>query len=207
MSYLFLHYCFQSICTPYSRFVQVSGKTIPDIPIPQNIIQSSSVSKTGYATLTLFLHQQGRSPDSLRWWKLPVQSIFSKPDRSRRSSPWHKELHSVRKWIKHYSVTCMHSAQVTEHLFNISTIKKQFVRGTTNLEIIAAASLFELDVYIATETYRVGFPTWLVYAPRPVSNRRWLLSQLESKLSITNKRSRIAELLHVSGCHVAFWQY
>ena len=85
-----------------------------------------------------------------------------------------------------------------EHLLNISNnIKKQFVFIISNLEIIAAASLFEFDVYIATETYRVGFPTWLVYAPRPVSNRRWLLDQLKSKLSITNKRSWI----DVSGCH------
>ena len=97
----------------------------------------------------------------------------------------------------------LHSAQVTEHLFNISTIKKQFVRGTTNLEIIAAASLFELavDVYIATETYRVGFPTWLVYMlPDQYQTDVGCLVSL-SPNSITNKRSRIAELLHVSGCH------
>ena len=168
------------------------------------MVQSSSVSKTGYATLTPFLHQQGRSHNRVlgdgncpfRAFSRSLTGVEDHHLDIRKAIAQCEEVNRALFSGLHAAIISKSDRTFTQHLKNI---KKQFVWGTT-LEIIAAASLFELDVYIATETYRVGFPTWLVYAPRPVSNRRWLLDQLESKLSVTNKRSWI-ELLHVSGCH------
>jgi len=42
-------------------------------------------------------------------------------------------------------------------------IKKQFIWGTTT-EIIAGATLFQIDVYVATDSYRPGSVTWLLYS-------------------------------------------
>ena len=49
----------------------------------------------------------------------------------------------------------------SDHLRNI---RKLSVWGT-NLEIIAAVSLFQLDIYLATETYHLRVPTWLLTLP------------------------------------------
>jgi len=44
-------------------------------------------------------------------------------------------------------------------------IKKQYIWG-----IIAAATLFQTDVYVATDSYQPGSVTWLLYTPKPVSH-------------------------------------
>jgi len=46
---------------------------------------------------------------------------------------------------------------------------KKVCVGGTNLEIIAEASLFQIQIYLATETYNIGDPRWLLYSPKPVS--------------------------------------
>ena len=48
----------------------------------------------------------------------------------------------------------------------IQNMKKVCVRGT-NLKIIAAASLFQIEIYLAAETYNIGDPQWLLYPPNP----------------------------------------
>ena len=71
----------------------------------------------------------------------------------------------------------------SDHLRNI---RKLSVWGT-NLEIIAAASLFQLDIYLATETYHLGVPMWLLYPPKPMftlSNRE-LKGRLSDKVNVT----------------------
>ena len=48
-----------------------------------------------------------------------------------------------------------------DHLKNIG---KTCTWGT-NLEIIVTATLFGVDIYVATDNYRPGKPTWLKYSP------------------------------------------
>ena len=58
----------------------------------------------------------------------------------------------------------------------IRNMKKVCVWGT-NLKIITAASLFQIEIYLAAETYNIGDPQWLLYPPKPVSvlsNRKLL---------------------------------
>jgi len=50
----------------------------------------------------------------------------------------------------------------------IRNMKKVCVWGT-NLKIITAASLFQIEIYLAAETYNIGDPQWLLYPPKPVS--------------------------------------
>ena len=80
-----------------------------------------------------------------------------------------------------------------DHLQNI---RKLSVWGT-NLEILAATSLFQLDVYLATETYHLGVPTWLLYPPKPMFtlSKRELKDRLDDKVNVTGGW---IELLHVS---------
>ena len=46
---------------------------------------------------------------------------------------------------------------------HLRSIRKTAVLGT-NLEIIAAATLFVLDVYVATDSYKPGTAVWLKYS-------------------------------------------
>ena len=61
----------------------------------------------------------------------------------------------------------------------IRNMKKVCVWGT-NLKIITAASLFQIEIYLAAETYNIGDPQWLLYPPKPVSvlsNRKLLANK------------------------------
>ena len=44
------------------------------------------------------------------------------------------------------------------------TSKKLASRGT-NSEIIVTATLFGVDIYVASDSYRPGKPVWLKYSP------------------------------------------
>ena len=37
------------------------------------------------------------------------------------------------------------------------------------MDMVAKASLFQIEIYLATETYNIGDPRWLLYPPKPVS--------------------------------------
>ena len=65
---------------------------------------------------------------------------------------------------------------------------------------MAAASLFQLDIYLATETYQLGVPTWLLYPPKPMFTlfKRELKDHLDDKVNVTGGW---IELLHVSNSH------
>ena len=59
---LIICYFTQGICSPYPQYVRSPGSMVADIPIPQDMIPSTSKSPpSGYAILRLFLEKQGRT--------------------------------------------------------------------------------------------------------------------------------------------------
>ena len=164
-----------------------------------------SAPKTGYEVLKPFLHVPARSrarPGPWRW-ELLISAL------SRALTGVEDHHIALRKTIAEFEASNttvfqpLHSAinqtpaiPFSDHLRNI---RKLSVWGT-NLEIIAAASLFQLDIYLATETYHLGVPTWLLYPPKPMftlSNRE-LKGRLSDKVNVTGGW---IELLHVTNSH------
>ena len=181
------------------------GTNIPDIPIPQDMLpKPPSAPKTGYEVLKPFLFQQGREPDRVLG---DGNCLFRALSRALTGVEDHHI--ALRKTIAVFEASNttvfqpLHSAinqtpaiPFSDHLRNI---RKLSVWGT-NLEIIAAASLFQLDIYLATETYHLGVPTWLLYPPKPMftlSNRE-LKGRLSDKVNVTGGW---IELLHVTNSH------
>ena len=72
---------------------------------------------------------------------------------------------------------------------HLQNIRKTCIWGT-NVEIMATSSLFQLDVYVATESYHPGRPMWLKYIPRTASTPRdaKLTSNLDPHLQATLQR-------------------
>ena len=126
-----------------------------------------SAPKTGYEVLKPFLFQQGREPDRVLG---DGNCLFRALSRALTGVEDHHI--ALRKTIAEFEASNttvfqpLHSAisqaiPFSEHLRNI---RKLSVWGT-NLEIIAAVSLFQLDIYLATETYHLRVPTWLLTLP------------------------------------------
>ena len=76
----------------------------------------------------------------------------------------------------------------------VKNIERLYTWGTTTeLEIIAATTLFQLEIYLAmaTDSYKPGTPRWLLYSPKLVS----LLTS--RRVTILSKRN--IEDIHASG--------
>ena len=96
----------------------------------------------------------------------------------------------------------IHEAILSTNFENhVKNIKKLYIWGTST-EIIAAATLFQLEVYVATDSYRPGIPTWLVYTPKPVSllNNAPITYLNRNKINHEHQLHWI-ELTHVSSIH------
>ena len=194
----------QSICSPYSRFVRLPGSDIPDMPIPQNMLLSSpSAPKTGYALLELFLQQQGRAPDRVLGdgnclFRALSRSLTAVEDHHLKLRKAIAQLEAENPAVFNGLHMAINKTPFNDHLTNI---KKSHVWGTT-VEILAAASLFQLDVYVATDSYAMGIPTWLLFTPKTLSTLtdRQLLHQLNFSFTDQIKNSWI-ELVHVSNSH------
>ena len=122
--------------------------------------------KSGYAVLLPFLQQQGRTVDHVLgdgnclFRSLSVQLTGTQDH--------HLQL---RKLIATFEKTeevfeKLHKAiNKTPFLSHVQNMKRTCVWGKT-VEVIATASLFQVDVYMATESYTQEHPTWLRYTPR-----------------------------------------
>ena len=144
----------QNICTPNTPFWCNcrTGSSITDIPILQDeLAKLPSIPKTGYARLKPFLCQQRRVPDRVLGDGNCLFQILS------RSLTWVEDHHlELRKTTAKFkagnpvALKGLHNATnrtpLTGHL---NSIKKPFVWNAT-LEIIAALSQFQFDVYRAT---------------------------------------------------------
>ena len=179
------------------------GTNIPDIPVPQDMQpKPPSARKTGYEVLKPFLFEQGREPDRVLG---DGNCLFRALSRALTGVEDHHI--ALRKTIAEFEASNtttfqpLHIAINQTTLFpdHLQNIRKLSVWGT-NLEILAAASLFQLDIYLATETYHLGVPTWLLYPPKPMFtlSKRELKDRLDDKVNVTGGW---IELLHVSNSH------
>ena len=80
----------------------------------------------------------------------------------------------------------------TEH---VETRKKVFTWGTT-VEILATASLFQVDIFEVTESLAPGKVKWMQYSP--ITSDK--LTGLESASSFSCKKSWL-EIAFIGGCH------
>ena len=84
---------------------------------------------------------------------------------------------------------------------HIKNIKKLYIWGTTT-EIIAAATLFQVEVYVATDSYRPGSVTWLLYMPKPVSLlKNAPITYINGHKCTQENQLQWIELTHVSSIH------
>lgn len=193
----------QGIFTSNPQFVALPGSSVTDIPIPDDMQRKPpGAPKSGYAVLVPFLQQQGRAVDRVLgdgnclFRSLSLQLTGTQDH--------HLEL---RRVIADFEK----SNRVFEQLHNtinktpfpshLQNIRKTCVWGT-NVEIIATSSLFQVDVYVATESYHPGRPMWLKYVPRtaPTLQDAKLTSILDPHLGTSLQRGWI-ELVHVCQSH------
>ena len=161
-----------------------------------------SAPKNGYAVLIPFLQQQNRVVDRVLgdgnclFRALSIQLTGTQDH--------HLELRKLialfekgnENVFKNLHVSINRSVLFLDHLQNI---KKSCTWGTT-VEILAFSSLFQVDVYIASDTYYPGKTTWLKYSPRitPTS----FSVELESSTFYSNlNMPEWIEILHVSQTH------
>ena len=122
----------------------------------------TAASKSGYAVLLPFLQKQGRTVErALGDGNCLFRSL------SLQLTGTQDHHIKLRKVIAKFEQTegvfeKLHKTiNRTPFLSHLQKIKKTCVWGT-NVEVMATASLFQIDVYVATESHN---PTWLRYTP------------------------------------------
>ena len=130
--------------------------------IPDDIMDikpSVNCSVTGYTILKPFLNSQGREIDRV----LGDGNCLFRALSKEISGVEDYHLH-LRKAISEFEADHillfkpLHEAVYqTDRGFNshLKNIKKQYIWGTST-EIIAAATLLETDIYVASDTYKTG---------------------------------------------------
>lgn len=192
------------MCSPFPCFLKPPGLAIPDMMIPDDMTQTTTTTPaTGYAILKPFLRTQQREVDRV----LGDGNCFFRA--LSKAITGVEDYHiSLRKAIadlesdNHPLFKPIHEAILSTNFETHSkNIKKQYIWGTTT-EIIAAATLFQIDVYIATDSYRPGSVTWLLYTPKPVSLLRDIPTTYLNKHKFTQDcQVQWIELTHVSSIH------
>ena len=172
--------------------------------VPDNMVQiSTSAPGTGYTSLKPFLYKQQRQVDRVLGDGNCLFRALSKaisgtedhhPHLRHAISDFESDNWTVFKPI--------HEAIISTNFENhIKNIKKLYIWGTST-EIVAAATLFQVEVYVATDSYRQGIPTWLVHTPKPVSLlKNTPITYLNRyNLNLVHGQQRI-ELTHISSIH------
>ena len=135
--------------------MQFPGSNVADIPVPKDLFPSAhqSVSTSGYTILKPFLQQQGREPDvvlgdgNCLFCALSIQ-LSGTQDYQLQLREIIAAFESSEKLAFQGLHETINATKFDDHL---RSIRKTAVWGT-NLEIIAAATLFALDVYVATDS-------------------------------------------------------
>ena len=139
--------------------------------VPDDMVQiSTSAPGTGYTGLKPFLYKQQREVDRVLGDGNCLFRALSKAISG--TEDHHSHLRHAISDFESDNWTVfkpIHEAIISTNFENhIKNIKKLYIWGTST-EIVAAATLFQVEVYVATDSYRPGIPTWLVYMPKPVS--------------------------------------
>ena len=165
--------------------MRLPGSSVTDIPVPDDMILKKSHSpQLGYSILTPFLKNQGRTIDRVlgdgnclfRALSLQLTGL----------QDHHMDLRRIIAQCesKIKSFQGIHaSINRTNYADHLKNIKKTCTWGT-NLEIIVTATLFGLDVYVASDSYNTGKPTWLKYPPNMMATTE-LHNSSERNLSST----------------------
>lgn len=163
-----------------SKYNKPLGATFPDDPIQQD---------NNCITAELFLKHQGRK----------MESVLGDGNCLFRALSFRlfedEELHSkIRSDITHminenkqkFTPLLIQETSIEAH------IRKMYKLGTwgTHLEIIAAATLYQLPIYVASRRVQGQAYYWRKYSPISVDNL----------VSINTGRTHI-ELIHINDCH------
>ena len=198
----------QGICTPHPRFVRLPGSSVADIPVPDDMNPRTSWSPsppTGYSVLIPFLQKQGRTVDRVlgdgnclfRALSLQLTGVQDHHMDLRRMIA---QCESKIKVFQGIHAT-INKTRFADH---VQKIGKTCIWGT-NLEIIVTATLFGVDIYVASDSYRPGKPVWLKYSPNALATtelRKSSVNDLSSRLPVLHrKQNQWLELTHVSRCH------
>ena len=186
--------------------MRLPGSTVADIPIPEDMIPRMPRSPpTGYAILIPFLQKQGRSIERV----LGDGNCLFRALSLQLTGMQDHHL-SLRKIIaqcesKATSFQGIHAALNKTITFadHVKNIAKTCVWGTS-LEIIAVASIFQMDTYVVTDSYRPGKPTWLKYSPNlKIVNELSKVGNITSNLLSTLPclQKQWLEITYVSRCH------
>ena len=160
------------MCSAFPSFLKPPGLNVPDIIVPDdmNTIKSTLPSSTGYSVLKPFLTKQQRELDRVLGDGNCLFRAFSKAICGVEDYHLH-----LRKAIAEFEADNHNLFKSTHEAVNqtkfsthVQNIKKLYTWGTST-EIIAAATLFQVEVYVATDSYRPGVPMWLQYRPKPIS--------------------------------------
>lgn len=157
-------------------------------------------SQSGYSVLKPFLQQQGREPEKV----LGDENCLFRALSLQLTGSQDYQL-QLRKAIATFESSeklafrglhgTINRTEFDDHLRNI---RKTAVWGT-NLEIIAAATLYALDVYVATDSYKPGTAVWLKYTPYA---RIKTLPQIPTGIPVLPGRSgQWIEIVHVNSNH------
>lgn len=146
----------QRLCIPYPQYIRIPGSTVADIPVPD---------QTRYTVLYSFLQEQGRTIERVlgdgnclfRALSLQLTGVQDHHLKLRKIIAQYESKIDLFQGIH----ATINKTRFADHVTNIA---KTCTWGTS-LEIIATASLFRVDVYVATDSYRPGKPTWLKHAP------------------------------------------
>lgn len=183
--------------------MQLPGSNIADIPVPEDLLPPHyPASPSGYAVLKPFLQQQGREPEKVLgdgnclFRALSLQ-LTGTQDYQLQLRKEIASFESSEKLVFRGLHETVNSTRFDDHL---RSIRKTAVWGT-NLEIIAAATLFALDVYVATDNYKPGTPVWLKYTPYA---RIKATPQIPTTIPVLPERSghdQWIEIAHVNNNH------
>lgn len=181
--------------------MQLPGSNIADIPVPEDLFPSHyPASTSGYAVLKPFLQQQGREPEKVvgdgncLFRALSIQ-LTGTQDYQLQLRKVIVAFESSEKLVFRGLHETINRTRFDDHLRSIC---KTAVWGT-NLEIIAAATLFALDVYVATDGYKPGTAVWLKYTPYA---RIKTMPQIPTSIPVLPERNgQWIEIVHVNNNH------
>ena len=192
------------MCTPFPCFLKPPDLAVPDMMVPDDMTQMSTATPgSGYTVLKPFRNQQQREVNRVLG---DGNCLFRALSKAITGVEDHHI--SLRKIIAEFEpdnqtlFKLIHEAILSNNFeVHYKNIKRQYIWGTTT-EIIAAATLLQVDVYVATDSYRPGSVAWLLYTPKPVSLLTNPPVTYLNKHNFTQElQVQWIELTHVSSIH------
>ena len=189
------------MCSPFPCFLKSPGLFVPDMIVPDDMVQiSTSALGTGYTSLKPFLYKQQREVDRvLGDGNCLFRALSTAISGTEDHYPHLRNAFESDNWT---ILKPIHEAIISTNFENhIKNIKKLYIWGTST-EIVAAATLFQVEVYVATDSYQPGIPTWLVHTPKPVSLLKNTPITYLNKYNLNLEHGlQWIELTHVSSIH------